>query len=31
MIKPVEKDFTGGVDVALFLFYMEVPEEHIKV
>jgi hypothetical protein len=31
MIKPVEKDFDGRIDVVLFSCYMEIPEENIKV
>lgn len=31
MIKPVEKDFNGSVDVELFSWYMEIPEEIITV
>jgi hypothetical protein len=31
MIKPVEKDFSGSIDVELFSWYMEIPEEIITV
>jgi hypothetical protein len=31
MIKPVEKDFNGSIDVELFSWYMEIPEEIIAV
>lgn len=31
MIKPVEKDFNGSIDVELFSLFMEVPEEIIRI
>jgi hypothetical protein len=31
MIKPIEKDFKGSIDVELFSFFMEMPEEIIRV
>jgi hypothetical protein len=31
MIKPVPKDFDGGIDVELFSWYMKIPEENIKL
>lgn len=31
MIKPVEKDFNGSIDVELFSLFMEVPEEIITI
>lgn len=31
MIKPVEKDFNGSIDVELFSVFMEVPEEIITI
>lgn len=31
MIKPVEKDFIGSIDVELFSLFVEIPEEVIRV
>jgi len=31
MIKPIEKDFNGSIDIELFSFFMEMPEEVIRV
>lgn len=31
MIKPVEKDFNGSIDVELFSWYMEIQEEIIRI
>lgn len=31
MIKPVKKDFNGSIDVELFSWFLEIPEEIIKV
>lgn len=31
MIKPIEKDFNGSIDVELFSFFMEMAEEIIRV
>lgn len=31
MIKPVEKDFNGSIDVELFSLFMEIPEEILTV
>lgn len=31
MIKPVEKDFNGSIDIELFSWYMKIPEEIIRI
>lgn len=31
VIKPIKKDFNGGIEVEVFSWYLEIPEEIVKI